>query len=164
MQGKLARAGRVKGDLQMGLFKFAKSIGAKIFGSSEAQAAPADAIKKAVTDHGLDASGIKVEVNGDKVNVTGAAASTEQAEKIILAIGNSVGVAEVNSDLIAKAAAKESTFHTVAKGETLWAIAEKYYGKGQGPKYTEIVKANTPPVKNPDLIQPGWVLRIPPKA
>jgi nucleoid-associated protein YgaU len=26
------------------------------------------------------------------------------------------------------------------------------------------VKANTPPVKNPDLIQPGWVLRIPPEA
>ena len=62
----------------MGLFKFAKSIGAKIFGSSEAQAAPADAIKKAVADHGLDASGLKVEVNGDKVSITGSAASTEQ--------------------------------------------------------------------------------------
>ena len=148
----------------MGLFSFAKGIGAKIFGSSEAQAAPADALKKAVADHGLDASGIKVEVDGDKVKVSGSAASTEQAEKIILALGNSVGVAQVNSDLIAKEASKDSVFHTVAKGETLWAIAEKHYGKGQGAKYTEIVKANTPPVKNPDLIQPGWVLRIPPKA
>ena len=39
-----------------------------------------------------------------------------------------------------------------------------YYGKGQGAKYNDIVKANTPPVKNPDLILPGWVLRIPPQA
>ena len=49
----------------------------------------------------------------------------------------------------------------VQKGDTLWKIAESHYGKGQGGKYPEIVKANTPPVKNPDLIQPGWVLRIP---
>jgi nucleoid-associated protein YgaU len=55
-------------------------------------------------------------------------------------------------------------FYTVKKGDTLWKIAEEHYGKGQGAKYTEIVKANTPPVKNPDLILPGWVLRIPPKA
>lgn len=148
----------------MGLFSFAKGIGAKIFGSSEAKAAPADEIKKAVAAHGLDASGIDVKVDGDKVSVSGKAASTEQAEKIILAIGNSVGVAQVDSNIIAQAAAKDSVFYTVAKGDTLWAIAEKHYGKGKGAKYTEIVKANTPPVKNPDLIQPGWVLRIPPEA
>jgi nucleoid-associated protein YgaU len=54
--------------------------------------------------------------------------------------------------------------YTVQKGDTLWEIAEKHYGKGKGAKYTEIVKANSPPVKDPDLIQPGWVLRIPPLA
>jgi hypothetical protein len=42
------------------------------------------------------------------------------------------------------------------------AFAEMHYGKRQGAKHTEIVKANSPPVKNPDLIQPGWMLRIPP--
>ena len=60
-----------------------------------------------------------------------------------------------------KDSAPAAEFYTVQKGDTLWAIAEKHYGKGQGAKYTEIVKANSPPVKNPDLIQPGWVLRIP---
>ena len=55
----------------------------------------------------------------------------------------------------------ETTSTYVKKGDTLWNIAEMHYGKGQGAKHTEIVKANTPPVKDPDLIQPGWVLRIP---
>lgn len=151
----------------MGLFSFVKGIGNKLFGASEAKAADADSLKKAVAEHGLNADGLDVKVDGDKVTVTGTAKNQADAEKIILALGNTIGVAQVDSQLIAKEAAKESTFHTVAKGETLWAIAEKYYGKGNGAKYTEIVKANTPPVKNPDLIQPGWVLRIPdaqPKA
>ena len=56
------------------------------------------------------------------------------------------------------------TTYVVQKGDTLWEIAEKHYGKGKGAKYTEIVKANSPPVKDPDMIQPGWVLRIPPLA
>jgi nucleoid-associated protein YgaU len=66
------------------------------------------------------------------------------------------------SDLQIQQPAAQSTMYTVRKGDTLWAIAEKHYGKGQGAKYTEIVKANSPPVKDPDMIQPGWVLRIPP--
>jgi len=43
--------------------------------------------------------------------------------------------------------------YTVQKGDNLWAIAEKHYGKGTGAKHTEIVKANSPPVTNPDMIQ-----------
>ena len=73
-------------------------------------------------------------------------------------------MAAVESDLVVNKEAAAAVFYTVKKGDTLWKIAETHYGKGQGAKYTEIVKANTPPVKNPDLILPGWVLRIPPKA
>jgi nucleoid-associated protein YgaU len=51
--------------------------------------------------------------------------------------------------------APQSTMYTVQKGDTLWAIAEKHYGRGKGAKHTEIVKANSLPVKNPDMIQPG---------
>ena len=109
-------------------------------------------------------SDVKISVDGDKVKVTGNAMTTEQAEKIILALGNTTGVAQVESELIVNKEAPAAVFYTVKKGDTLWKIAEEHYGKGQGAKYTEIVKANTPPVKNPDLIQPGWVLRIPPKA
>lgn len=145
----------------MGLFSFIKEAGAKIFGSSEAKAASAEDLKKELAGHGLP-SDVTVSVDGDKVKVSGQAMSQEQAEKIILALGNTTGVAQVDSDLIVEKEAPAAVFYTVKKGDTLWKIAEEQYGKGQGAKYTEIVKANTPPVKNPDLIQPGWVLRIPP--
>lgn len=143
----------------MGLFSFIKDAGAKIFGGS-AKAATADDLQKELAGHGLP-SDVKIDVDGDKVRISGQAMSTEQAEKIILALGNTVGVAQVDSNLIVEKEAPAAVFYTVEKGDTLWKIAEHHYGKGNGAKYTEIVKANTPPVKNPDLIQPGWVLRIP---
>jgi nucleoid-associated protein YgaU len=145
----------------MGLFKFIKDAGAKLFGSSPAQAASAETLQKELANHGLPAD-VQVSVTGDKVSVSGPAISTEEAEKIILALGNTVGVAEVESNLIVNNAVAASTMYTVQKGDTLWKIAEAHYGKGKGAKYTEIVAANSPPVKNPDLIMPGWVLRIPP--
>jgi nucleoid-associated protein YgaU len=145
----------------MGLFKFIKDAGAKLFGASPAQAASAETLQKELAGHGLPAN-VQVSVNGDRVSVSGAAMSTEEAEKIILALGNTVGVGEVESNLIVNSEVQASTMYTVQKGDTLWKIAEQHYGKGKGAKYTEIVKANSPPVKNPDLIMPGWVLRIPP--
>lgn len=47
--------------------------------------------------------------------------------------------------------------YTVVSGDTLWAIAEKFYGDGN--KYPEIAAASG--VANPDLIHPGQVLTIP---
>lgn len=49
--------------------------------------------------------------------------------------------------------------YTVKKGDTLWAIAKKYYGSGA--KYPKIVAANKNKIKNPNLIHIGWVLTIP---
>jgi nucleoid-associated protein YgaU len=148
----------------MGLFSFIKEAGAKLFGG-KAEAATPDALKQTVESHGFDAGKLAIDVQGDKVKLSGQAASQEEAEKIILSLGNTIGVAQVDtSELKIQNPAPQATMYTVQKGDTLWEIAEKHYGKGQGAKYTEIVKANTPPVKDPDLIQPGWVLRIPAKA
>jgi nucleoid-associated protein YgaU len=149
----------------MGLFSFIKEAGAKLFGGGEAKAATADDLKKEVTGHGFDASKLNLDVQGSRVKVSGQAMTQEEAEKIILSLGNTIGIAEVDtSGLQIQQPGSESKMYTVKKGDTLWKIAEEHYGKGQGAKHTEIVKANTPPVKNPDLIQPGWVLRIPPLA
>jgi LysM repeat protein len=47
--------------------------------------------------------------------------------------------------------------YTVVSGDTLWAIAERFYGDGA--KYQQIADASGIP--NPDLIHPGQVLTIP---
>lgn len=47
--------------------------------------------------------------------------------------------------------------HTVEGGDTLWAIAERFYGDGN--QYQRIADANGIP--NPDLINVGQVLTIP---
>lgn len=148
----------------MGLFKFIKDAGAKLFGG-KAQAATADALTEQVKGTGLDTSNVSLQVDGDTVKLSGKAMTQEEAERLILAAGNTVGVATVDtSELIITQETPPAEFYTVKKGDTLWAIAEHHFGKGHGARYTEIVAANSPPVKNPDLIQPGWVLRLPPKA
>jgi len=55
-------------------------------------------------------------------------------------------------------AVTENKTYTVQSGDTLWAIAKKYYGNGS--QYPKIVSAN-PAIKNPNLIYPGQVLAIP---
>lgn len=47
--------------------------------------------------------------------------------------------------------------YTVEAGDTLWAIAERFYGDGS--RYQVIADASG--ISNPDLIQPGQVLTIP---
>lgn len=49
--------------------------------------------------------------------------------------------------------------YTVKAGDTLWALAAKYYGSGA--QYTKIYNANTDKVSNPNLIYVGQVLTIP---
>jgi LysM repeat protein len=54
---------------------------------------------------------------------------------------------------------KSNGTHVVQSGDTLWAIAKKYYGDGS--QYTKIFNANRDKIKNPNLIYPGQKLVIP---
>lgn len=54
---------------------------------------------------------------------------------------------------------KSNGTHVVQPGDTLWAIAKKYYGNGN--QYPKIVNANKDKIKNPNLIYPGQKLVIP---
>jgi nucleoid-associated protein YgaU len=49
--------------------------------------------------------------------------------------------------------------HTVKHGESLFSLAQQYYGDGH--KYTEIYRVNRRLVSNPDYVAPGTVLFIP---
>lgn len=57
-------------------------------------------------------------------------------------------------------APKTNKSYTVKKGDCLWNIAKKFYGKGS--KYTVIYNANRDKIRNPNLIYTGQVLTIPP--
>lgn len=145
----------------MGLFNFIKSVGEKIFGASEAQAAPADSLKAEVAKHGLDVPGLDIQVDGNTVKVSGQPSNAEIAEKIVLALGNTLGVSTVEANFAALQKTM-SKMYEVKKGDTLWKIAETNYGKGKGDKYNVIFEANKPMLTHPDKIYPGQILRIPP--
>lgn len=142
----------------MGLWNFVKDAGKSLFGAKAEAAAPKEeALKSELKDLGLDTAGIDLKVEGDKVTVSGKAIDAATKEKIILAVGNVDGVANVETDHDDDTAA--AVFHTVAKGDTLSAIAKKYLGNAN--RYTEIFEANKPMLTHPDKIYPGQVLRIP---
>jgi nucleoid-associated protein YgaU len=50
-------------------------------------------------------------------------------------------------------------WHVVKKGESLWKIAEQYYGDGS--LYQKIFEANQDILSDPNLIKVGQKLRIP---
>jgi len=138
----------------MGLLSFVKNAGKSLFGSADAAEPTVEGLQAELDELGLDATGLDISVDGDTVKVDGNAVDQETKEKIILAMGNVEGIAAVEDN-----AGGGGTFHTVEKGDTLWAIAEKTMGNGT--KYTEIFEANKPMLTDPDLIYPGQVLRIP---
>lgn len=51
------------------------------------------------------------------------------------------------------------TYYEIQKGDSLWKIADKFYGDGT--KHTKIFADNREVIKDPDLIFPGQKIRIP---
>jgi len=58
-------------------------------------------------------------------------------------------------------AADATQTYTVVAGDTLSKIARKFYG--QANNWNKIFQANKDQIKNPDMIRPGQVFKIPPK-
>ncbi len=159
----------------MGLFSFIKDAGEKLFGINEAKAeetsaqdkaaaanaAAANAIADYVAKMDLSAEDLNIAFDGSTATVTvsGTAATQEDKEKILLCCGNVAGVESVEDQLAVAADAVEPVFHTVVRGDTLSAIAQKHYGKASA--YMKIFEANKPMLSDPDKIYPGQVLRIP---
>ena len=141
------------------MWSFVKGAGKKVFGSGDDKEVTGAALKDELKELGLDAEGLDIKVDGDKVTVSGTAVSQEMKKKVILAVGNVEGVAAVEEDIAGGEG--DGTFHTVAKGDTLWAISAKTLGNGA--RYEEIFEANKPMLTHPDKIYPGQMLRIPAK-
>lgn len=162
----------------MGLFSFIKDAGEKLFGGKEANAAPAaaapaaatpdelnakaaKAIETYITAQNLGASALQVAYDGTqgKVTVKGEAPTQAAKEKITLCCGNVASVTSVENLMSVTHPEPEAQYHDVVRGDTLSAIAKKYYGDAG--KYPKIFEANKPMLSNPDKIYPGQKLRIP---
>lgn len=168
----------------MGMFDFVKNVGKKLgFGDDDEAAPKAEDLKKELDSHKLGTDRVDVTVKGDTVVLKGVVEDQSVFEKAVIAVGNTLGISKVEADelkivapesglnldgsvdmtaLVAAATpASEPVLYTVKKGDNLWKIAEKQYGKGKGAKNTIIFEANKPMLKSPDKIYPGQVLRIP---
>ncbi len=151
----------------MGFFDFVSDAGKKLLGKGDDDAAT---IKEEIESsfENLPVDGLVVEVENDLVTLAGIAQDYPTREKAILIAGNIEGIAQVNAEQlvtleqISAETVKEipeEIFYTIVKGDTLWAIATKFYDDGS--KYTHIVDANIEVIKDADLIYPGQSIRIP---
>ena len=135
----------------MGLFDFIKDAGKKMDDHFD--------LAKEVYETGIEVEDLDIKHDQGVVKVYGKVKNQEDREKVVLALGNIEGVEKVDDFLFVENPQPEGQFHTVVSGDTLGKIAKTYYGNAM--KYMAIFEANKPMLKNPDLIYPGQVLRIP---
>ncbi|MBL8371714.1 MAG: peptidoglycan-binding protein LysM [Burkholderiaceae bacterium] len=162
----------------MGFLSFIKDAGEKLFGSKEVEQAAAaaspsldelntqaaHAIRDYIEGQNLGVTGLYVSFDGasGKVTVQGEAPTQEASEKVTLCCGNVSGVNDVENLMSVAAPADPAQYHDVVRGDTLSAIARKFYGNAN--KYMAIFEANRPMLSHPDKIYPGQKLRIPPQS
>jgi nucleoid-associated protein YgaU len=164
----------------MGLFDFVKDAGEKILGMGRetgekilgrdktAQAAQkqvpdqptGQALSTMVSGLGLQVEGLSIDFEDGLATVHGMTSSQAEKEKIILAVGNTKGVAQVDDQLTVETPETQAVLYTVKSGDSLSKIAKAHYGDAQ--KYNVIFEANQPMLKDPNKIYPGQTLRIPP--
>lgn len=162
----------------MGLFKFIKSAGTKIFGADKN--AKEDSVKVSgeqgnseeienekaarklegtIKDLNLKVENLKITIKNDVATISGKAIDQTTREKVILVVGNVEGIAQVDDTMEVDKKEPEAVFHTVERGDSLSKIAKEHYGFAN--KYQIIFEANKPMLTDPDKIYPGQVLRIP---
>ena len=124
-----------------------------------AEAKKARGLEDFVKGLGFKVDDLDVRFDDGVAEVEGMVADQETREKIILAIGNTEGVSQVKDAIDVAEPGEMSDMHAVVRGDTLWGLAEKYYGDGH--KYNVIFEANRPMLKDPNKIYVGQVLRIP---
>ncbi len=157
----------------MGIFSFIKDAGKKIFGINKPKSTEAGTnedrkenekaarkLEETIKDLNLKAENLKIYIENDMAVVSGKALNQATREKIILVVGNSEGIAQVDDRMDVENTEPEAVFHTVERGDTLSKISKEHYGDPN--QYPLIFEANKPMLQDPDKIYPGQVLRIPP--
>ena len=143
----------------MGLFDFAKNIGAKVFGDKEDPAEQYEKIKSHIEKDNPGVADLEVSVSSGVVSLKGEAASSEALEKAVLLAGNVQGVEKVMAVTVKMPDEPQVEYYEIVSGDTLSGIAKKYYGDAM--QYPRLFDANKEVIKDPDLIYPGQKIRVP---
>ena len=103
----------------MGLFDFAKNIGAKVFGDEEPPETQADKIKSHIETDNPGITDLKVAVHEGVVSLAGEAASGEALEKAVLLAGNVKGVENVMAVTVRAADEPKVEYYEIKSGDSL---------------------------------------------
>lgn len=157
----------------MGIFSFIKDAGKKVFGIDKPKSPEAGTkdelkenekaarkLEQTIEDLNLKVENLQIYIENDMAVVSGKALDQANREKIILVVGNSEGIAQVDDKMDVEKTEPEAVFHTVERGDSLSKISKEHYGDPN--QYPLIFEANKPMLQDPDKIYPGQVLRIPP--
>jgi len=140
------------------MFEFIKEIGKKLFSSKEE--APAK-IKEHIESDNPGVEGIDVQIDDEgNVKLSGKAKDEAALQKAALMAGNVEGVAKVDASEVVVEEKQEVRveIYEIQKGDSLWKIAQKFYGDGN--KWKKIFEDNKEVIKDPDKIYPGQKIRI----
>ena len=86
----------------------------------------AAALVRLVEQMSLTVEHLGIQVDGERVTLTGTTDSQETREKLVLLVGNVHGVGQVDDQLQVAQPAPETLFYTVKRGDTLSKIAHRH--------------------------------------
>lgn len=153
----------------MGVFDFVKEAGQRLglgggdedkeFDEQLAERMKGNALMRQVMALGFEVENLRIDYDDGVATITGQVSDQGTREKVVLAVGNTEGVARVDDRMEVVEAAPAAVMYTVQPGDSLSKIAKSHYGDAM--KYHQIFEANQPLLTDPDKIYPGQVLRIP---
>ena len=154
----------------MGLFSFSKGAGSKTLKKEEEATAAKISTEEVnrlkvnkmmadVNELHLPVTDLSLIINGEVVTVFGQAETQVAKELVVLTVGNNMGISSVDDRMSVVTPEPEAVFYEVKSGDSLSKIAKAQYGDAN--KYNAIFEANKPLLKDPNLIYPGQMLRIP---
>ena len=145
----------------MGLLDFARDVGRQLF---ETDAEAADNIRQhlEVKLSGID--NLSVDFDDGVATLCGECANEATRNNAILIAGNVKGVEKIVADELTfpeppPEEKEKFDVYEIVKGDTLGAIAKRFYGKAS--LYTRIHEANKELIPDPDKIYPGQNIKIP---
>ncbi len=146
----------------MSFLDFAKEMGRKVFDRDDVAA---DRIKEHLEVSLTSVKDLTVEFDDGTVTLCGECLSEGDRSQAILIAGNVKGVGKVIADDLKAPAPKPEEpeekfeYYEIKSGDSLSAIAKRYYGKPM--EYKRIFEANRNVIENADKIYPGQKIKIP---